>query len=131
MGDWFPIRNYFLTSKASPDDAEIIVIVVVIIVISEAELVLHDDRIIAQTYLSSAVSRGFLGCNKLLMLRRQDNVLKLLGYGACIRNQCLGPPRRLWVGRRNPARRQQSVHSLMQMMSLMINPVEKRGVITA
>jgi len=45
LGDWFPIRNYFLTSKASPNNVEIIVIVVIII--GEAKLVLHDDGIIA------------------------------------------------------------------------------------
>jgi hypothetical protein len=61
LGDWFLIRNYFLTSKASPNDTGIIVIVVVIIVISEAKLVLHGDGIIAQTFLSSADSRGFFG----------------------------------------------------------------------
>jgi len=44
LGDWFPLRNYFLTSKASPNDTGIIVI---IIVIGEAELVLHGDDIIA------------------------------------------------------------------------------------
>jgi hypothetical protein len=47
LGDWFPIRNYFLTSKTSPNDVEVIVIVVVIIVIGEAKLVLHGDGIIA------------------------------------------------------------------------------------
>jgi len=47
LGDWFPLRNYFLTSKASPNDTGIIVIVVIIIVIGEAELVLHGDDIIA------------------------------------------------------------------------------------
>ena len=52
LGDWFLLRTYFLTSKASPNDLEI-VIVVVIIVIGEAQLVLHMGGIIAQTvYLS-------------------------------------------------------------------------------
>jgi len=46
LGDWFPFRNYFLASKASPNDSGI-VIIVVIIVIGEAELVLHSDGIIA------------------------------------------------------------------------------------
>jgi len=46
LGDWFPLRNYFLTSKASPIDTGIIVILVIII-IGEAELVLHGDDIIA------------------------------------------------------------------------------------
>jgi hypothetical protein len=46
LGDWFPLRTYFLTSKASPNDRGIIVIIVVIIV-GEAKLVLHGDGIIA------------------------------------------------------------------------------------
>ena len=46
LGDWFPFRTYFLASKASPNDSEI-VIIVVIIVIGEADLVLHSDGIIA------------------------------------------------------------------------------------
>jgi hypothetical protein len=48
LGDWFPLRTYFLTSKASPNDSGI-VIVVIIIVIDEAQLVLHMGGIIAQT----------------------------------------------------------------------------------
>jgi hypothetical protein len=48
LGDWFPLRTYFLTSKASPNDSEI-VIVVTIIVIGEVKLVLHIGGIIAQT----------------------------------------------------------------------------------
>ena len=36
-----------------------IVIVIVIVVIDEAELLFHDCRIIAQSYLSSADSAGF------------------------------------------------------------------------
>jgi hypothetical protein len=48
LGDWFLLRTYFLTSKASPNDSEI-VIVVIIIVIGEVELVSHIDGIIAQT----------------------------------------------------------------------------------
>ena len=56
LGDWFRFKTYFLTSKASPNDAGIIVIVVIIIVIGEAELVLHSDGIIAQTvYLGSVL----------------------------------------------------------------------------
>jgi hypothetical protein len=51
LGDWFPLRTYFLTSKASPNDTGII-IVVIIIVIGKAELILHGDGIIAQTYSS-------------------------------------------------------------------------------
>jgi hypothetical protein len=48
LGDWFPLRTYFLTSKASPNDSKI-VIIVIIIVIGEANLVLHMGGIIAQT----------------------------------------------------------------------------------
>jgi hypothetical protein len=48
LGDWFPFRTYFSTSKASPNDAGIVI--VVIIVVGKAELVLHADGIIAQTY---------------------------------------------------------------------------------
>jgi hypothetical protein len=44
LGDWFSFRNYFLTNKASPNDAGIVIIVVII---GEAKLVLHDDGIIA------------------------------------------------------------------------------------
>jgi hypothetical protein len=54
LGDWFPFRTYFLTSKASPNDGEIIVIVVIIIV-DEAKLMLHGVGIIAQrVYLGGA-----------------------------------------------------------------------------
>jgi len=49
LGDWFPFRSYFLTSKASPNDREIIVIV--IIIIGEVELVSHSDGIIAQIHV--------------------------------------------------------------------------------
>jgi hypothetical protein len=45
LGDWFPFRTYFLTSKASPNDPGIVI--VVIIVIGEAQLVLHIGGIIA------------------------------------------------------------------------------------
>jgi hypothetical protein len=48
LGDWFPLRTYFLSSQASPNDSEI-VIVVIIIIIGEAQLVLHIGGIIAQT----------------------------------------------------------------------------------
>jgi len=48
LGDWFPFRTYFSTSKASPNDSGI-VIVVIIVVIGKAELVWHGDGIIAQT----------------------------------------------------------------------------------
>jgi hypothetical protein len=48
LGDWFPRRTYFLTSKASPNDSGI-VIIVIIIVIGEAKSVLHIGGIIAQT----------------------------------------------------------------------------------
>jgi hypothetical protein len=52
LGDWFLFRTYFLSSKASPNDSGI-VIVVIIIVIGEAQSVLHNGGIIAQT--------GYLG----------------------------------------------------------------------
>ncbi len=45
LGDWFPSRTYFLTSKASPNDRGIIVIVVIIIV-GEAKSVFHLGGII-------------------------------------------------------------------------------------
>jgi hypothetical protein len=48
LGDWFPCRTYFLTSKASPNDSGIVIIVVIIIV-GEAKFVLHIGGIIAQT----------------------------------------------------------------------------------
>jgi hypothetical protein len=44
---------YSSTSKASPNDAEI-VIVIIIVIIGEAKLVFHSGGIIAQDYLSSA-----------------------------------------------------------------------------
>ena len=50
LGDWFSFSTYFLTSKASPNDSEIVIIVIVI-VIGEAVFVLHGDGIIAQTSL--------------------------------------------------------------------------------
>jgi hypothetical protein len=61
LGDWFLIKTYFLTSKASPNDSKI-VIVVIIIVFGEAESVLHIGGIIAQTcYLDRAfLLRGSL-----------------------------------------------------------------------
>ncbi|HLO13472.1 MAG TPA: hypothetical protein VK206_01490 [Anaerolineales bacterium] len=52
LGDWFPFRICFLTSKASPNDQEI-VIVVIIIVVGEAKLVLHIGGIIAQFRVTS------------------------------------------------------------------------------
>jgi hypothetical protein len=55
LGDWFLLRIYFLTSKASPNDSEI-VIVVIIIVICEADLVFHIGGIIAQTDYLARVS---------------------------------------------------------------------------
>jgi hypothetical protein len=30
LGDWFPFRTYFLTSKASPNDWEIVIVVIII-----------------------------------------------------------------------------------------------------
>jgi hypothetical protein len=47
LGDWFLLRTYFLSGKASPNDSEIVI--VVIIVIGEAHSVLHMGGIIAQT----------------------------------------------------------------------------------
>lgn len=58
LGDWFPLRTYFLTSKASPNDAGIIVIIVVIIV-SEAKSVWHSDGIIAQSFYLDRVSENW------------------------------------------------------------------------
>jgi hypothetical protein len=53
LGDWFPFRTYFLTSKASPNDSGIVIIV---IIIGEAKLVVHIGGIIAQTvYLDRGV----------------------------------------------------------------------------
>jgi hypothetical protein len=49
LGDWFPFRTYFLTSKASPNDRGVIVIIVMVIVIGEEKRVLHSGGIIAQT----------------------------------------------------------------------------------
>ncbi|MBN2115387.1 MAG: hypothetical protein JW730_02385 [Anaerolineales bacterium] len=60
LGDWFPLRTYFLTSKASPNDSKI-VIIVIIIIIGEAKFDLHIGGIIAQT---SCLSRGFFGTIK-------------------------------------------------------------------
>jgi hypothetical protein len=45
LGDWFPFRTYFLTSKASPNDPGIVI--VVIIVIGAARCVIHIGGIIA------------------------------------------------------------------------------------
>ena len=56
MGDWFALKNYFLTSQASPNDQGIIVIVVRIIVVGEAQPVFHMGGIIAQTlYLGTGL----------------------------------------------------------------------------
>jgi hypothetical protein len=55
LGDWFPLRTYFLTSKASPNDSGI-VIIVIIIVIGEAKFVLHIGGIIAQTIYLNRVT---------------------------------------------------------------------------
>ena len=57
LGDWFPFRTYFLTSKASPNDTGIIVIIVIISVVDEAKQIFHDGGIIAQTrYLDMGYS---------------------------------------------------------------------------
>jgi hypothetical protein len=58
LGDWFPLRTYFLTGKASPNDSEIVI--VVIIGIGEAQLVLHNGGIIAQTACLDRVFLSFL-----------------------------------------------------------------------
>ena len=60
LGDWFPLRTYFLSSHASPNDSEI-VIVVIIIVIGEANLVVHLGGIIAQTASLERVLLPYLG----------------------------------------------------------------------
>jgi hypothetical protein len=54
-GDWFPLRTYFLTSKASPNDSKIVIIIVIIIV-GEAKFVLHIGGIIAQTIYLNRVT---------------------------------------------------------------------------
>jgi hypothetical protein len=55
LGDWFLLKTYFLTSKASPND--LMIVIVIIIVIGEVRLVLHIGGIIAQTLY---LDRGFL-----------------------------------------------------------------------
>jgi hypothetical protein len=51
----FLFRSYFSTSKASPNDSEIVI--VIIIVIGEAVEALHGDGIIAQrVHFGSAIS---------------------------------------------------------------------------
>jgi hypothetical protein len=47
LGDWFLLRKYVLTSKASPNGSKI-VIVIVIRIVGEAKMVFHGDGIIAQ-----------------------------------------------------------------------------------
>jgi hypothetical protein len=46
LGDWFLLRTYLSTSKASPND---LAIVIIVIIIGEAQLRLHTGGIIAQT----------------------------------------------------------------------------------
>jgi hypothetical protein len=31
LGDWFLLRTYFLTSKASPNDSAIVIVVIIVI----------------------------------------------------------------------------------------------------
>jgi len=31
LGDWFPLRTYFLFSHASPNDSEIVIVVIIVI----------------------------------------------------------------------------------------------------
>jgi hypothetical protein len=72
LGDWFPFRTYFLTSRASPNDARI---VIVIIIIGEAELVLHGDGIIAQTYLPVEIYPGLRsGLQRVTLLFEQETI---------------------------------------------------------
>jgi hypothetical protein len=75
LGDWFPLRNYFLSSKASPNGSEI-VIVIIIDVIGEAQFVLHMGGIIAQTVYFDSV---FLAQTKI--------VSRMQSYPRTIKNQ--------------------------------------------
>jgi|SRR5688500_2567530 hypothetical protein len=86
LGDWFPLRTYFLTGKASPNDSEIVI--VVIIGIGEAQLVLHNGGIIAQTacldrvfFILSFVEpgRSLLSCEHFQYSARQ-----LLDLNSCL-----------------------------------------------
>jgi hypothetical protein len=61
LGDWFLLRTYFLSGKASPNDLKIVIVVV--IVIGEAQLVLHIGGIIAQTLYLDRV----FGCPKMIV----------------------------------------------------------------
>jgi hypothetical protein len=45
LGDWFLLRRYVLTNKASPNDSKI----VIVIIIGEARIIWHGGAIIAQT----------------------------------------------------------------------------------
>jgi hypothetical protein len=76
LGDWFPLRTYVLTSKASPNDLEIVIIV---IIIGEAKLVLHMGGIIAQTvYLAeSLTAHNIAKCMRLRSCNLETNG----GYG--------------------------------------------------
>jgi hypothetical protein len=88
LGDWFPLRTYFLTSKASPNDSEIVIIV--IIVIGEAKFVLHIGGIIAQTiYLNRVPFPRARNC-KLRQVRAN------LGYqwGRLMLRECKVKPKR-------------------------------------
>jgi hypothetical protein len=31
LGDWFPLRTYFLFSHASPNDSEIVIVVIIVV----------------------------------------------------------------------------------------------------
>jgi hypothetical protein len=84
LGDWFPFRTYFLTSKASPNNSWI-VIVIIIVVIGKAELILHGDGIIAQTHFLVQILVDSQGCTMLSQVRQQDNGLKLLIFYARVR----------------------------------------------
>jgi hypothetical protein len=75
LGDWFPRRTYFLTSKASPNDSGI-VIIVIIIVVGEAKSVLHIGGIIAQTINLNRVTFSparYCQARAIMLLQRADS----------------------------------------------------------
>ena len=85
MGDWFALKNYFLTSQASPNDQGIIVIVVRIIVVGEAKPGFHIGGIVAQTlYLGTGFAlrennqpERAAKIMQTAMLMNRKNILKL------------------------------------------------------
>ena len=46
----FLFGSYFSSSKASPNDSEIVIVIIIVIVIGEAVEALHGDGIIAQRH---------------------------------------------------------------------------------